>query len=141
MIEAEDFYANEIVQVKPPNLSRGRFVLVGDAGYAAALGSGTTLAIAGAYVLAGEVGKHKGDLAGALKAYEAQMRPMIDDLQKIPLLFPTLMAPQTVWGIWLQNHIFAFITWSRILEFAQRFFSGSFANSNKYRPPEYEWVT
>lgn len=34
MMEAEDFYANEIVQVKTPSLYSGRFVLVGDAGYA-----------------------------------------------------------------------------------------------------------
>jgi 2-polyprenyl-6-methoxyphenol hydroxylase-like FAD-dependent oxidoreductase len=142
MIEAQDFYANEIVQIKTPSLYKGRFVLVGDAGYAPGpTGAGTSLAIAGAYVLAGEVGRHKGNLAAGLKGYEEQMRPIIDDLQKIPPLIPTVFAPQTVWGIWLRNTIFAFICWTGILEFAQRFFAGSFANTDKYKLPDYEWVT
>ncbi|KAK7408784.1 hypothetical protein QQX98_009028 [Neonectria punicea] len=140
MMEADDFYSSEFVQVKPPTLSKGRFVLVGDAGYAGSFGTGTTLAMAGAYVLAGEVGRHKGNLEAGLKAYEVQMRPMIDDLQKIPPFFPALLAPQTAWGVWLRNTIFAFIAWTRILEFAQRFFAGSFASADKYKLPEYEWV-
>ncbi len=141
MMESEDFYASEIVQVKIPSPYKGRFVLVGDAGYAAGpTGGGTTLALAGAYVLAGEVGKHKGDLAAGLRGYEEVMRPLIDDMQKIPPLVPTLMAPQTAWGIWLRNNLFAFITWSRVLEFAQRFFAGAFASTDKYKLPDYEWV-
>lgn len=141
MMEAEDFYANEIVQVKTPSLYQGRFVLVGDAGYAPSFtGTGTTLAIAGAHVLAGEVGKHKGNLAAGLRGYEEQMRPIIDDLQKVPPLIPTIFAPQTAWGIWLRNNIFAFVAWTRILEFAQKFFASSFASTDKYGLPDYEWV-
>ncbi|KAL2058861.1 hypothetical protein ABVK25_000153 [Lepraria finkii] len=141
MMEAGDFYANEIVQVKTLSLYKGCFVLVGDAGYAPSFtGTGTTLAMAGAYVLAGEVGRHKGNLAAGLRGYEEQMRPIIDDLQKIPPLIPTIFAPQTAWGIWLRNNIFAFIAWTRILEFAQKFFAGSFASTDKYGLPDYEWV-
>ena len=142
LMEAEDFYANEIVQVKTPSLYKGRFVLVGDAGYAPSnfTGAGTTLAIAGAYLLAGEVGRHKGNLAAGLRGYEEQMRPMIDDLQKIPPLVPTIFAPQTAWGIWVRNNIFAFITWTGILEFAQKFFAGSLASTDKYGFPDYKWV-
>lgn len=140
MMEAEDFYATEMVQVKAPSLYKGRFVLVGDAGYAGSFGAGTTLAIAGAYVLAGEVSRHKGNLAAGLRGYEEQMRPIIDDLQKAPPLFPTILAPQTAGGIWLRNTIFAFIAWTRIMEFAQKFVAGSFASADKYRLPDYEWV-
>lgn len=141
MMDSRDFYANEIVQVKTPSLYRGRFVLVGDAGYAPSLtGGGTTLAITAAYVLAGEVGKHKGNLAEGLRGYEEQMRPIIDDLQKIPPLVPTIFAPQTAWGIWLRNNIFAFIAWTRILEFVQKYFASSFASADKYGLPDYEWV-
>jgi len=47
-MDAKDFYASEIVQVKVPSLFRYGFVLVGDAGYAASLtGGGTSLALAG----------------------------------------------------------------------------------------------
>lgn len=141
MMEAEDFYANEIVQVKTSSLYRGRFVLVGDAGYAPGFtGTGTTLAIAGAYVLAGEVARHKGNLASGLRGYEERMRPIIDDLQKVPPLVPTIFAPQTAWGLWLRNNIFAFIAWTRILEFAQKFFAGAFASTDSYGLPDYEWV-
>ncbi|KPM41044.1 hypothetical protein AK830_g5527 [Neonectria ditissima] len=140
MMQADDFYSSEFVQIRVPTLSKGRFVLVGDAGYAGSFGTGTTLAMAGAYVLAGEVGRHKGNLAAALGAYEVQMRPMIDDLQKTPPFFPAVMAPQTAWGIWLRNTILGVIAWTRVLEFAQRFFAGSFASTNKYKLPDYEWV-
>ena len=142
MMEAADFYASEVVQVKTPSLHKGRFVLVGDAGYAPGFtGGGTSLAIAGAYLLAGEVGsRHKGDLAAGLEGYEERMRPIIEDLQKTPPLVPTVIAPQTAWGIWFRNFIFAFITWSRILEFVQRFFAAAFASADKHRLPDYDWV-
>jgi 2-polyprenyl-6-methoxyphenol hydroxylase-like FAD-dependent oxidoreductase len=141
MMDAKDFYANEIVQVKLPSLYKGRFVLVGDAGYAPGFtGTGTTLAMTGAYLLAGEVGKHKGDIAAGLRGYEEQMRPIVDDMQKVPPFVPTFLAPQTVWGIWLRNAIFAFITWTKILEFVQKYFASGFANTDKYKIPDYEWV-
>lgn len=142
MMESDDFYASEIVQVKPPSLSNGRFVMVGDAGYGPGpTGGGTTLALAGAYLLAGEICKHPGDIAAGLKGYEERMRPIITEMQKIPPLVPGLIAPQTAWGVWIRNWIFAFITWSRIIDFVQRFFAGAFAESDKFPLPEYEWVS
>ncbi|ORY09565.1 oxidoreductase [Clohesyomyces aquaticus] len=140
MIDSQDFYASELVQVKIPNLSKGRFVLVGDAGYAAGpTGGGTSLAIAGAYVLAGEVARNKGDIKAGLVAYEERMTPIIADLQKIPPGVPGLMAPQTAWGIWVRNTLFAIFTRIGIIDFAGRFFSSSFAGDT-YGLPEYEWV-
>ena len=142
MIKSTDFYASEVVQVKLPSIYKGRFALVGDAGYAPGFtGGGTSLALAGAYLLAGEVGcRHKGDLAAGLRGYEEVMRPIIDELQKTPPFMPAIMSPQTAWGIWLRNNIFAFIAWTRILEFVQRFFAGAFASTDKYPLPDYKWV-
>lgn len=148
MMETDDFYASETVQVKPPILYKGRFVLVGDAGYVPGLtGSGTTLALAGAYVLAGEVNSHKGNLAAALAGCEQQMRPIIRDLQNEPPFVGTIMAPQTAWGLWLRNNfitfvskIAGFVAWTGILQFAQSHFAGAFAGSEKYPLKEYEWV-
>ena len=141
MMATDDFYASEIVQVKVPSLYKGRFAMVGDAGYGASFtGGGTTLALAGAYVLAGEICAHKGNLAAGLEGYETRMRPVVDDLQKVPPMITTFLAPQTAWGIWLRNQIFAFIAWSRILDFAQRFFAPAFASNDKYNLPDYEWV-
>lgn len=141
MMETEDFYASEIVQVKTQSLYKGRFVLVGDAGYAPTFtGTGTTLAITGAYLLAGEIAKHKGNLVAGLAGYEERMRPIIDDMQKVPPFLATISAPQTAWGIWLRNNIFAFIVWTRIIEFVQKYFASSFASADKYKLPDYEWL-
>ena len=141
MMETSDFYASEIVQVKLPHLYRKRFVMVGDAGYAAGpTGGGTSLALAGAYMLAGEIGKHPGDLAAGLRLYEEQMRPLIKDMQKIPPFLSTFMAPQTAWGIWIRNHLFALVAWTGVADLAQRFFGGAFASVDSFPIPEYEWV-
>lgn len=141
MLNSTDFYANEIIQVKTPSLYNGRFVLVGDGGYAAGFtGAGTTLAITRAYVLAGEISKHAGDLDAGLRGYEEQMRVVIAKLQKAPPLIRTILAPQTAWGLWVRNRIFAFVAWTRILEFAQKYFASAFASSDKFGLPEYKWV-
>ncbi|MCJ1422040.1 hypothetical protein MMC32_008409 [Xylographa parallela] len=142
MMGSRDFYANEMVQVKVPSLYKGGVALVGDAGYAPGpTGTGTTLAMTGAYVLAGEIVKHQGDLAAGLKGYEERMRPIIADMQKIPPMVLTIVAPQTAWGIWLRNNIFAFIAWTNILEYAQRIFGGAAAaDTDKYGLPDYDWV-
>lgn len=141
MATSEAFYASEMVRVKTETLSRGSyFALVGDAGYASASGSGTTLAMTGAYVLAGEVAKHPGDLKAALAAYETVMRPLVDDMQKVSPLFWSVMSPQTAWGIALRNRIFQFVCWTRVLDVVQKFFAGAFSSADKHVLPEYEWV-
>ena len=141
LMDSKDFYGSELVKLYPPSLSKGRFVLVGDAGYAPGLtGAGTTLALAGAYVLAGEVCKHNNDISAALEGYEKQMRPLITEMQKQPPFVTTIMAPQTAWGIWLRNHIFAFVAWTRILEVIMKYLAPAFASSEEYKLPEYDWV-
>jgi 2-polyprenyl-6-methoxyphenol hydroxylase-like FAD-dependent oxidoreductase len=139
MMHAQDFYASEFVQVKLPSFSKGRFVLVGDAGYAGALGSGTTLALTGAYVLAGEICRHGDDLSAGLKAYEERMHPIVDELQKVPPFITAVLAPQTSWGLWVRNSILAFVSWSGIMEVSQRIFGGAFAAGDKFALPDYEW--
>ena len=141
MVETDDFYANEVVQVKLPSLYKGRFALVGDAGYAPGLtGTGTTLAMTGAYILAGEIVKHGNDLTAALNDYEQVMKPIIKDMQKQPPILGAFVAPQTAGGIWIRNNVFAFLAWTGILEFLPRFFASAFASSDKYGLPDYKWV-
>ncbi|KAK8127175.1 oxidoreductase [Apiospora sp. TS-2023a] len=136
--DADDFYASEMVQVKLPSLYKGRFVLVGDAGYAPGpTGTGTSLAMAGAYVLAGEIHRHRGDLGAGLKGYDERMRPIVTGLQKIPPLVHGFLAPQTAWGIWLRNNIFALICWTGFIDFAQKYFSAAFAETDKTGLPDY----
>lgn len=138
MLKADDFYTTEIVQVKPPGLYRNRVVLVGDAGYAPGpTGTGTSLALSGAYILAGEVSRHQGDLAAGLKAYEARMRPIIDDLQQMSPFILSAMAPQTRLGIWLRNTMFSLVCWSGILDFMQKYFGSAFSSGEKYSLEDY----
>ncbi|KAI0530400.1 oxidoreductase [Xylaria digitata] len=140
MMTSDDFYASEVNMVKLPSLHKGRFVTVGDAGYSSGLsGVGTSLAMAGAYVLAGEISKHGNDnIPAALRGYDANMKPLIDGLGQMPSFLPHFLGPQTAWGVWLRNQIFALICWTRVLDFAQRFFSGAFDSPDKHPLPHYE---
>lgn len=57
-VDAEDFYFDAFAQVHMATFSQQRVTLVGDAGYCASplSGMGTSMALVGAYVLAGELG-------------------------------------------------------------------------------------
>jgi len=57
MRQAPDFYFDEMSQIKMDRWSRGRVALVGDAGYCCSplSGQGTSVALLGAYILAGEL--------------------------------------------------------------------------------------
>ena len=87
---ADDFYFDAFVQVHMPTISQGRVTLAGDAGYCASplSGMGTSLALVGAYVLAGELGPAGSldaqHIQAALQRYEAMMRPYIDRCQGLP---------------------------------------------------------
>ncbi|MBO0680228.1 FAD-dependent monooxygenase [Mycolicibacterium sp. S2-37] len=74
------FYFDAITQLQLASWSRGRVTLVGDAGYCPgpAVGGSTSLAVIGAYVLAGELGRAGGDHTAAFRAYEQVMtQPVI----------------------------------------------------------------
>ncbi|WP_063002188.1 FAD-dependent monooxygenase [Nocardia mikamii] len=69
------FYFDSITQLRMDTWSRGRVTLVGDAGYCPgpAVGGSTTLAVIGAYALAGELARAGGDHERAFPAYERAM--------------------------------------------------------------------
>lgn len=144
MMDTTDFYASEAVMVRVPQLFKGPFALVGDAGYAPGFtGTGTSLALAGAYVLAGEISKHPGNLPAGLRGYEEIMRPIVRDQSKVPPFVSTFMAPQGPWGIWLRNMVFAFVAWASdfgVISKLSGMFGAAFASSSEYKLPEYEWV-
>lgn len=89
-VEADDFYFDEFAQAHMATISDGRVTLVGDAGYCASplSGMGTSLALVGAYVLAGELGPAElldsERIRLALQRYETVMRPYIDRCQDLP---------------------------------------------------------
>jgi 2-polyprenyl-6-methoxyphenol hydroxylase-like FAD-dependent oxidoreductase len=69
------FYFDSITQLELTTWSRGRVTLVGDAAYCPgpAVGGSTSLAVVGAYVLAGELQRAGADHAAAFRAYERVM--------------------------------------------------------------------
>lgn len=86
MRAADDFFFDSCDQVKLDRWHRGRVVLLGDAGYCASplSGLGTSLALVGSYVLAGELVAAGGDHALAFDRYSRIMRPYVTQAQKLP---------------------------------------------------------
>ncbi|KAF2125185.1 FAD/NAD(P)-binding domain-containing protein [Dothidotthia symphoricarpi CBS 119687] len=105
MRKSEDYYMQEIAQVKMDSWVKGRVVLVGDAAFAPSpiSGVGTGSAIVGAYVLAGELSKSPEDIPRALKQYEEIVRPYVDKVQRLVPGAPQVANPQTAWGVWAFN--------------------------------------
>ncbi|TDZ35218.1 Uncharacterized protein CTRI78_v011526 [Colletotrichum trifolii] len=112
MMATDDFYYDTVSQIKMDKWSKGRVVLLGDAGYGASplSGMGTTLALNGAYNLAGTILQAPDDLEAAFEAYERSMRPTVNNAQKIAPILPRIMYPETAWGVWLLNALVYVIT-------------------------------
>lgn len=105
---AKDFYATEIGQVRMPQhkLYKNRVVLLGDAGYCPSpfTGMGTTLSLIGAYVLAGELSRHDGDVDAALEAYQETMKQPVEECQKLgPFADGNGFFPSSEWGLWMAS--------------------------------------
>lgn len=99
-----EFYFERVEQVRTPRWSEGRVALVGDTAWGAPTGMGTSLALLGAYVLAGElaVERDRGgafDPARAFRAYEQRLRPHIDKTQRVPPGVPAAALPKSHWGL------------------------------------------
>lgn len=75
---------------------------------------GTTLALNGAYNLAGAILQHPQDLAAAFAQYEVKMRPLVDLAQKLAPGMPRLVNPETAWGISVLHWIGYFFWVSRL---------------------------
>lgn len=107
MQSANDFYLDLFGQVHLEHWSRGRLALVGDAGYCPSpiTGLGTSLAMVGAYVLAGELAAAGGDHRVAFPRYEEVLRPWVDECQKLPPSAVRGFLPRTRFGIWLRNRM------------------------------------
>lgn len=103
--DAEDLYFDEVAQVRAPNWSKGRIVLVGDAAYGPSLlaGEGASFAMAGAMVLAGELGRAGGDVDEALLRYERHLRRPIERKQRAALGLGGWFAPKTPLGLLVRN--------------------------------------
>lgn len=93
-------YFSAVGQVAAPVWSTGRVALLGDAAFCNATfgGAGTSLALIGGYVLAGELGAG-GDVRSALAAYRAVMQPFVDTAPEVRESVLRLANPRTPLGI------------------------------------------
>ncbi len=105
--DTEDFYFDVLRQARLSHWSAGRVVLTGDAAWCVTpiAGMGTTLAITGAYVLAGELARAGDDPSSAFSAYERIMRPVVESAQGIPSFVPRLMNPHSHLGVTLLHSV------------------------------------
>jgi 2-polyprenyl-6-methoxyphenol hydroxylase-like FAD-dependent oxidoreductase len=100
-LSAADFYFDSMGQVHLDRWSNGRVALVGDAGYCPTplTGLGTSLALVGAYVLAGELAAADGDHTVGYRRYEQIMRPYVTQAQELPPGGVRSYAPTSALGI------------------------------------------
>ncbi|WP_115554604.1 FAD-dependent monooxygenase [Xanthomonas arboricola] len=102
MKDVDDFYFEVLRQVRMPRWSAGRVVLTGDAAWCptSLSGIGTTLAMVGSYVLAGELAQASAPTQ-ALTHYERIMRPFVKEGQNVPKIVPRLLWPHSTVGLTL----------------------------------------
>ena len=123
MKTTENFYCQEIVQVRTDTWSKGRVVLLADAAHCPSplSGMGTTSAFVGAYVLAGEIGRNSEDLQQAFAKYENTLRPFVDEIQKFNPFLLRFGYPKTQFGINFIHFIARLVTFFRIPDLVSRF--------------------
>lgn len=123
MKTAEDFYCQEIVQVKTDTWYKNRVVLLGDAGYCPSpfTGMGTTASFVGAYVLAGEINRNSGNLSQAFANYKKILEPFMEEIHSISPTFLRLFLPQTQLGVSILHFFVGVLCYLRIPEIAARF--------------------
>jgi 2-polyprenyl-6-methoxyphenol hydroxylase-like FAD-dependent oxidoreductase len=103
MLAADDFYFDRHGRIEMPTWHHGRVALLGDACTAGSVGMGTSMALVGAYILAGELAAARGDHRRAFPAYQDRMRDYAAANMK-PMPGGTKgFLPTTTRGIRLRN--------------------------------------
>jgi 2-polyprenyl-6-methoxyphenol hydroxylase-like FAD-dependent oxidoreductase len=138
MEAAPDFVLDSMAQVRLPTWSRGRVVLIGDAAWSPTplTGLGTTLALVGAYVLAGELAVADGDQAVAFRRLEEVLRAYVQTSQQLPPGGVGSYAPISPARIRLGLAMMWWMTrWP-----VRRLIAGQFAKAGRIDLPEYDVV-
>jgi len=101
----EPIFFDSITQIVMPQWQRGRVALLGDACGCLTLlaGQGSHMAMAGAYVLAQELARHRNNHADAFAAYEAFLKPHVAAKQKSAAQFARVFLPAANSRPWLRR--------------------------------------
>jgi 2-polyprenyl-6-methoxyphenol hydroxylase-like FAD-dependent oxidoreductase len=118
----DEVYFDGISQIHAPRWFNGRAGMIGDAAYCPTplTGMGTTLAIVGAYLLAGELSRHS-NYKDAFAAYEKRMRPFVEKVQKLPPGVPWLAHPKSKFGVAVVNTVAGIIASSFVKKISRLF--------------------
>lgn len=92
--------------------TRGRVTLVGDAASCVSLlgGQGSSLAMAAAYILAGELHRSAGDVAAACRRYEATFSPFVGMKRRAARRFAGTFAPPSQLSLFIRNQVFRLLS-------------------------------
>ena len=125
VLAAPDFYFDSLAQIRMPQWSSGRVVLVGDAAYCPAFltGQGTSLAITGAHTLA--LALQAADHVRAFSEYERQHRPLVSRAQASLGIGRFLLMPRSATAIRLRDSLTAVTALGVMLRTLQRRFTPS----------------
>jgi 2-polyprenyl-6-methoxyphenol hydroxylase-like FAD-dependent oxidoreductase len=105
MEKVSGIYFDRVSQIRMDRWTTGRTALVGDAAASVSLmaGEGTGLAMAEAYVLAGEIHNCGGDHSAAFARYQERLMPFLRRKQESAAKFSSSFAPKTAFGITFRN--------------------------------------
>jgi 2-polyprenyl-6-methoxyphenol hydroxylase-like FAD-dependent oxidoreductase len=107
MDQIGDVYYDRVSQIRMDGWSKGRVLLIGDAAACVSLlaAEGAGLAMAEAYVLAGELNRAGPDYPAAYRRYEQLLRPFVEGKQKFARYSASATVPKTRVGLWFRNQV------------------------------------
>ncbi len=103
--EHTPLFFDSLTQIVMPHWSAGRICLIGDACgcLTLAAGQGSHMAMAGAYVLATELGRHRTDHRAAFEAYERFLKPHVDRKRAAAARLASGFVPAVRSRMWLRR--------------------------------------
>ncbi|MET8162065.1 FAD-dependent monooxygenase [Sphaerisporangium sp. NPDC005289] len=111
MRTADDLFFDVVSQIRMPRWSAGRVALAGDAAHAPSFltGQGSSLALVGAYLLAGELATDR-DHTAALTAYEQRARAFVEMNQALVTEGDATLLPGTEEALARRNRMLRGLT-------------------------------
>jgi len=112
-------YFDRVSQIRLDRWTKGRTALVGDAAACVSLlaGQGSLLAMAEAYVLAGELRNSGGDYEAAFARYQHRLMPWLRRKQQSAAKFASSFAPKTAFGIAFRNLVIRLMQLRFVVDF------------------------
>jgi 2-polyprenyl-6-methoxyphenol hydroxylase-like FAD-dependent oxidoreductase len=119
MAGVSGIYFDRVSQIRLDRWTKGRTALVGDAAACVSLlaGQGSLLAMAEAYVLAGELRNCGGDYGAAFARYQERLMPWLRRKQQSAATFASSFAPKTAFGIAFRNLVLRLMRLPFVVDF------------------------